>query len=48
MNIQVEKWNINTDLDLTPCTDAFELDCRPKFQHQSIKFLEGNTFISIA
>ena len=48
MNIQVEKWNINTDLDLTPYTDAFELDCRPKFQHQSIKFLEGNTFISIA
>ena len=39
MNIQVEKSNIDIDLNLTPCTDEFELDCRPKFQHQSIKFL---------
>lgn len=48
MNIQVEKSNIDIDLNLTPCTDEFELDCRPKFQHQSIKFLEENTFIIIA
>ena len=39
---------IDIDLNLTPCTGEFELDCRPKFQHQSIKFLEENTFISIA